>query len=367
MTGLTFSGGASTGERARWPDTARGIGIILVVYGHALRGLVSAKLLPASDLVQMQDQTIYAFHMPLFFLLSGLFAGRSVARTARESFLRKRLVTIVYPYILWSVLQTLLSFSAHDFANRPGSWSDLERIAWDPIGQFWFLYVLALHQLLLLAPRPILYLLVPVGILLKIEFGGGDMLSRAGGFLPYFAAGVWLTPERLDALLKAPRRAAAALVGGGLLFVAMLTLENAILPSFTGAPLAAGLTLMGLATAAAGITAALGLSRLLDGRIRLLSLLGAASMPIFVLHVIAAAGMRAVLVHLHVHQPVIALFLITAAGLFVPLAIYEAAVRARLAPWLGFGYPAAASTRARRSGGYHPLELAPAKADVGET
>jgi acyltransferase len=54
-------------QRIDWIDRARGIGIVLVVVGHALlstsTGAFAAKV-------------IYAFHMPLFFFLSGLLAGR---------------------------------------------------------------------------------------------------------------------------------------------------------------------------------------------------------------------------------------------------------------------------------------------------
>ena len=47
-------------------DTARGVGIILVVLGHAIRpGMVAE---PWCDFL---FGLIYSFHMPLFFVLSG--------------------------------------------------------------------------------------------------------------------------------------------------------------------------------------------------------------------------------------------------------------------------------------------------------
>lgn len=45
-------------DRIEWIDVAKGIGIILVIMGHTFQ----------LDLVS----PIYAFHMPLFFFLSGL-------------------------------------------------------------------------------------------------------------------------------------------------------------------------------------------------------------------------------------------------------------------------------------------------------
>jgi fucose 4-O-acetylase-like acetyltransferase len=70
---MTFSGT----YRLPWPDYGRGMGIFLVVVGHVLRGLVAASILPKSNPVRFIDAWIYSFHMPLFFFLSGVFAGRS--------------------------------------------------------------------------------------------------------------------------------------------------------------------------------------------------------------------------------------------------------------------------------------------------
>lgn len=51
-------------ERIEWVDVAKGIGIILVIAGHSFQLSWSSPL--------------YAFHLPLFFFLSGLFAESSI-------------------------------------------------------------------------------------------------------------------------------------------------------------------------------------------------------------------------------------------------------------------------------------------------
>ena len=58
-------------ERIGWIDAARGVGIILVVIGHTLRGLETANLLSFSSDYGHIDEVIYLFHMPLMFILSG--------------------------------------------------------------------------------------------------------------------------------------------------------------------------------------------------------------------------------------------------------------------------------------------------------
>ncbi|MBC1212116.1 acyltransferase family protein [Listeria booriae] len=68
-------------ERITWIDYAKGIGIILVVYGHVLRGVFEAGLDIPIKLFTYEDSFIYSFHMPLFFFLSGLFANHLLKRS----------------------------------------------------------------------------------------------------------------------------------------------------------------------------------------------------------------------------------------------------------------------------------------------
>ena len=75
--------------RINWIDVARGIGIILVIQGHAL-GADSYR------------HFIYAFHMPLFFFLSGLvfnYKNYSLSVTFKKS-----VKGILVPYVLFALL-----------------------------------------------------------------------------------------------------------------------------------------------------------------------------------------------------------------------------------------------------------------------
>ena len=62
----------------KWVNIAKGIAIFLVVYGHVIEGLAEGGYEFAS--YEMQHGIIYAFHMPLFFFLSGLFLNKIVNR-----------------------------------------------------------------------------------------------------------------------------------------------------------------------------------------------------------------------------------------------------------------------------------------------
>ena len=131
-------------------DYARGLGILLVVVGHTLRGVINSGLLESSAATRFADDWIYAFHMPLFFFLSGLFAERSADKGPRR-FVADKLRTIAYPYVVWSLLQTSVQILMSRHTNSPASWHDLaiDRLYVPPM-QFWFLYALFLCFLLFL-------------------------------------------------------------------------------------------------------------------------------------------------------------------------------------------------------------------------
>lgn len=68
---LRASGEAAGRAHEAWPDIAKGIGILLVVYGHVARGIEKAGLPIDPVFFKTVDVLIYAFHMPLFFFVSG--------------------------------------------------------------------------------------------------------------------------------------------------------------------------------------------------------------------------------------------------------------------------------------------------------
>ena len=179
------------GRRIQWIDVARGIGIILVVLGHVERGLVSAHIAVAS-FWQAVDFGIYTFHMPLFFFLAGLNVRRAL-RKGRANFIRGKLWTIAYPYLLWSIVQGGVLVALSSLTNAPAHLSDLLKIGWRPMSQFWFLYVLMICQLvgLLLADVP--YLMGGVAIAaLSVSFACARNLlhNQIRHSITFIAAGI---------------------------------------------------------------------------------------------------------------------------------------------------------------------------------
>jgi acyltransferase len=81
-------------ERTAWIDIARGFGIIFVIYGHTL-GAAGFRYL------------IYAFHMPLFFFLSGLVFHNRENEKYKDS-LKKDIRRILVPYFIFAFVSLVL-------------------------------------------------------------------------------------------------------------------------------------------------------------------------------------------------------------------------------------------------------------------
>jgi fucose 4-O-acetylase-like acetyltransferase len=125
-----------------WVDYAKGIGIILVVYGHVARGLFNANLSFPKMEYELIDSIVYSFHMPLFFFLSGLFFCSSLERRGSSGLILNKIDTIFYPYIVWSILQGSIEVFLSNFTNGKTSLSEVFNLLVAPRAQFWYLYIL---------------------------------------------------------------------------------------------------------------------------------------------------------------------------------------------------------------------------------
>ena len=93
--------GLAVDTRIKWIDTAKGIGIILIVLGHTLKG-------------GFVNQLLYSFHVPLFFYLSGL----TFHQQNSMDFWGKRIRRLYIPYLYFSVISIVLFTIAGDVVAK---------------------------------------------------------------------------------------------------------------------------------------------------------------------------------------------------------------------------------------------------------
>jgi fucose 4-O-acetylase-like acetyltransferase len=312
--------------RAQWLDAAKGLGILLVVYGHAARASYANGSMPAW--ATTADRLIYSFHMPLFFLVAGVFVWPSFGK-GRAHFVTDKLRTIVYPYVLWSLIEGGLELAFADKVNSPIDWRDLAMIPIVPIEQFWFLYVMALCLLLTFVCYPYraaVALVAVVGLFLVTAYGGANMALRTLIFFPYFAVGILLAPS-IRALGDSRQRASIVLAGTTIVFTAGIVVR---LDGTVGS--------LVLALAGSGATLALAVLIGTGPSSATLALLGRASLAIYVMHTIFSAGFRIFVKLAGIAVPMsVMLVATTAVGLVCPLCVWLFAERWGWSIPLGFG------------------------------
>ncbi|WP_448994879.1 acyltransferase family protein [Novosphingobium sp.] len=342
--------GARSG-RVAWLDTARGIGILLVVAGHALGGLIDSPLGEGFGQGRSLFFAIYTFHMPLFMMLSGVMVSARLAKSPAR--FRNRLLSgIVWPYFLWSSFQLTVIAAMGSLVNQPlgDYFGTLASLPWHTVSQFWFLYalfllhVLAMGTLGTLGREGFLILCLALKPLAQIV-ALPEVLHLAANHALFYGIGVWLTPDGLKAI--AVDRPLGFRIGMVFIAVALLWLVLGVANSFDATrqlPTAKAAAIAFLAwrhealpAAIAGAFAIVGLATFATGRLEtVLALLGRRSMSIFVLHIMAIAGVRIVLTKaLHVAEPWPVFTLACLAGVLLPLLADTVIRRLKLDRWLG--------------------------------
>ena len=147
---------ARDGRRVAWVDYAKGWSIVLVVVMHSALGVGFA----VGEHGWLHAVVAFAkpFRMPDFFLVAGLFAGRSMAAPWR-TFLDRKVVHFLYFYALWLLIALVVKSGALGLSTplvfaSAYLWGFIE-----PFSSMWFIQLL---PILYLATRLVRGLPAPV-------------------------------------------------------------------------------------------------------------------------------------------------------------------------------------------------------------
>ena len=178
-------------KRIEYIDGLRGFAIFLMVVGHVIPDLYLNRQIVLPNL----QTWIYAFHMPLFFTISGYFIYRDSKITAKEAMnqIYKKFLQLLLPAFVMSLLYSFIWKT--DFSNN-----------------YWFLYALFKFYLfcviiqyinsrlsikndyILFAEFVLLYVLLNMLTYVKLLYVFGDywILTDNIGYLPFLMLGVFL-------------------------------------------------------------------------------------------------------------------------------------------------------------------------------
>lgn len=287
-------------QREIWVDNVKVIACILVVLGHFFQSMTKSDVLPANDLYQWFNQTIYYFHVPLFFICSGyLYQKLSVVNDAHSlgRNVLKKLLVLGIPYFTFSlatwVLKTLFSSSVNSEIGGLG-----DTLFLHPTSPYWYLY--ALFFLFLITPTFRNRSIAMIGLIIALAFKtlgifGGDGVQVISYILSneiWFVIGMSICTFNVQ--LKG-RKIQGTICG--LLFMILSVVVYKAEISGGVIPFAMGL----LACVAVILMVAGGERRFGRG----MDFLARYTMPIFLMHTLFAAPLRSVLLKLGIGSSVI--------------------------------------------------------------
>jgi fucose 4-O-acetylase-like acetyltransferase len=303
-------------------DICKSIGILLVVFGHVLRGLDNAAIeVPYFDYV---DPIVYSFHMPLFFVISGYFMAKSVAKRSASTLITSKLHTLMYPYLIWMLIQGFIEFAMSNYTNGN---VELWRVfvVWLPRAHFWFLYVLMLFSVVYIVaanahPRnPIILFFVAILLYcFPVEFESQIyyLYLYIKDNLVFFLFGA-LFPALITKTTHCHSRSAILL---SLVVVTLLQTtrlywmhsESWFMP------------FVHYSTAVSSIALVLQVAGFLSQTKQTFwTQLGELSMPIYLAHIVFASGLRIVLIKLGIDQPWLHIVVGTVVGIAGPIILYK--------------------------------------------
>lgn len=327
-------------SRIPWLDAARGFCIVLVVFGHAIGGLTGAGLLTQQSISVTLYYFIYTFHIPAFFVISGMLAPSSVSKDPKK-FLNNNIKYILYPYVLYGTIQILVMNYFSHYLNRPLPFDPLEflgLIIGSP-SQFWFLKILFFVHIAYLISRK--YSTDSWFLLLCIVLRGCVELlalpaeiSKFSQFAIFYALGVVFSKEALNW----PARSRYPLVWAavfGLFWVFFAATSFGQDDPILGGRLRGSL----LPASIAGCLFIFALSGVkFVGNFKPLTYIGRNALVIFCLHILFVAGARIVFVKIFGASEVgIILPAIILTGIAGPLLFLLIAERFQLRAALGLG------------------------------
>ncbi len=274
--------------RIEWIDVVKGIAISLVVFGHVMQGAVLAGTVPNGNFYIYSDAFVYSFHMPAFFLVSGLLSVRSLSGN-KAHYLYDKALTIAWPYFVWSFLNLAIFSLFSGFYNHAhvGIVQGMMVCLWDTNG-FWFLHTLFCVQVFAL-----LCIWIPLEALLALSLVGFFFSGHAGVavvdsflfFLPFFMIGL-VASSHLKSL-------ANYLARHPFIWTVLLFTFQAVIIGMMPAHASFWSLILGLTGTLGLIAFALGVAGTPISHI--LGRLGAASLGIFLLHPFFQGATRALL------------------------------------------------------------------------
>lgn len=329
MTSGINKAAVSSSKRVAWVDDMKLFACVLVVLGHFYMSLQASGWIAAdASYYCLPIQTVYTFHVALFFVCSGFLYQRKRTGYTLHSHLAtvlKKLIDLGVPYVVFSSMTLVLKMVFSDAVNHQAT-PFVQTLLFEPIAPYWYLYTLFLLFLLIprISSRKHLALLFAGCFLLKVAyvavplpFKVPDALGKIASNAVWFAFGMLLSDEgyRQRLLKRVPAVISLVFAVAMSLVFYRVTNQSSLVQFVIAAPFVYSLTYLFTHCSRA----------VEEGHASSGERFSRYFLPVYVLHTITAAGMRTLLLKLCI----VALPVHVVAGLFasflIPMAAYAIA------------------------------------------
>lgn len=168
-------------------DKIKALACVLVVLGHFVMSMNASSIFPYTPLTKWFVNTIYLFHVQLFFVCSGFLYSFSVKQRGNYNYFKftaKKLLNLGVPYFVFSTVTVLMKMMAGDAVNSKEN-GLLHTLFIEPTAPYWYLYVLFFMFLLVppLKSKGSITVAMIIALALKVVSVTGIL---SGISLPYF-------------------------------------------------------------------------------------------------------------------------------------------------------------------------------------
>lgn len=292
-------------NREIWVDYVKVIACVLVVFGHFFQSMTKAGILPETALYQWFNQTIYYFHVPLFFICSGyLYQQLSRVNDIRSwgRNVLKKALNLGIPYLTFSFITWLLKTLFASMTNTQiGGMFDT--LFLHPTSPYWYLY--ALFFIILVTPtfRNITNTAIFLAIALffkTFEIVRGCGIQAVSYVLAneiWFVIGMCLSVCEVNKHIEKKRMVVPIAISVVFMVLSVLMYKAKIQHGIIS-------LLMGLIACCSIIMLIMGIFK--DGkRIPVFGNLSQYTMPIFLMHTLFAAPVRVFLIKIGIQNAVV--------------------------------------------------------------
>lgn len=362
-------------RRYEYIDNMKFAACVLVVIGHFVMSLTANSLMPRSFASEYLIDTMYTFHVPVFFVCSGFLyqkANRVHTFSSRVSNIKRKLLDLGVPYCVFTTITVLLKkLFENDVTSKTNELADT--LILNPTAPYWYLYVLMFF--FIITPcmkskkRALLFLAVSTGICFafaavysagiypeKLLYGvthnyplcaAVRMICFSLRRLIWFALGMYLAfadEGRIKQYAK---------------FIAPTAFAAAIIYSFlsyrypNGAYRQIPYTIIGILFIVFIIVTAISFTPPRFSRFAFKT--ADYFMPVYVLHTIFSAGIRIMLLKLNITHLAVHILGGIVGGFVLPVLCYL--VCEKVTPLMFFFYPSRTIKRLRNKNGNHQKAL----------